>query len=495
MDKSNQQMHRSVDRQPQRRLKDSCDMCSASKVRCNRQKPLCGRCEKLDYPCFYSPARRVGRPQGRNGNPSNSHDTKTSNSKPRPPRKRRNSAATTSTVVATNSPDIDPNLETASSLLPQRHTNPPPKGLNDANTLSKTNTHHNPDRQPPRAAPFQSPPYPKLPHLPNSGLPTPPSARSRQQSRSSEDHHHHHPAINLPASPSPSRICEQTGTDCVSLIMAVQSQLESALTSASVSIPHSRFGSVRAGSVENSRTVIQVASAAMRKLSTILICPCSGRLETGVLISAACLSILDLYGGVVRRSVTNSSPDDGEHLTTADRHGALGGSVAGIGSVGCLKSADGNGGTEGCGCHHHQNDTGNVTVHRNGNEDENENVMAYSPAESPLLFTPQGSSSSSIVRENVNLILVHVLDELAKFAAVVYQFTKRYEGGTGSGSSTLSKEGLMMSSCYSSESEMLILQGLAVLLKKRLKAVGNDTAAQLQADPLRRGTVHAEQAV
>ncbi|KAJ5617993.1 hypothetical protein N7537_003107 [Penicillium hordei] len=44
------------------KLKDSCDKCSASKVRCTREKPFCSRCDKLGYTCFYSPARRAGRP-------------------------------------------------------------------------------------------------------------------------------------------------------------------------------------------------------------------------------------------------------------------------------------------------------------------------------------------------------------------------------------------------------------------------------------------------
>ncbi|KAH8691647.1 hypothetical protein BGW36DRAFT_363974 [Talaromyces proteolyticus] len=42
-----------------RKLKDTCDMCSASKVKCDKRKPLCSRCERLGYPCFYSPARRL----------------------------------------------------------------------------------------------------------------------------------------------------------------------------------------------------------------------------------------------------------------------------------------------------------------------------------------------------------------------------------------------------------------------------------------------------
>lgn len=44
------------------KLKDSCDVCSASKVRCTKEKPVCKRCEKFGYHCLYSPARRVGRP-------------------------------------------------------------------------------------------------------------------------------------------------------------------------------------------------------------------------------------------------------------------------------------------------------------------------------------------------------------------------------------------------------------------------------------------------
>jgi hypothetical protein len=51
-------MHNNAATQSQR-LKDTCDMCSASKVRCDKIKPVCGRCKRLEYPCFYSPARRI----------------------------------------------------------------------------------------------------------------------------------------------------------------------------------------------------------------------------------------------------------------------------------------------------------------------------------------------------------------------------------------------------------------------------------------------------
>lgn len=44
------------------KLKESCDLCSTSKIRCTKEKPSCKRCDKSGFRCHYSPARRVGRP-------------------------------------------------------------------------------------------------------------------------------------------------------------------------------------------------------------------------------------------------------------------------------------------------------------------------------------------------------------------------------------------------------------------------------------------------
>ncbi|KAK7209426.1 hypothetical protein V2G26_016604 [Clonostachys chloroleuca] len=48
------------------KLKDSCDACSAFKVRCTKEKPICSRCCKMKRSCRYSPARRAGRPHRSN---------------------------------------------------------------------------------------------------------------------------------------------------------------------------------------------------------------------------------------------------------------------------------------------------------------------------------------------------------------------------------------------------------------------------------------------
>ncbi|KAK2767084.1 hypothetical protein FQN54_006403 [Arachnomyces sp. PD_36] len=43
------------------KLRDSCHACSASKVKCSRQKPSCARCAKRGLPCEYLATRRAGR--------------------------------------------------------------------------------------------------------------------------------------------------------------------------------------------------------------------------------------------------------------------------------------------------------------------------------------------------------------------------------------------------------------------------------------------------
>lgn len=44
-----------------RRLRDSCNSCALSKVKCNRKQPACERCENRGILCHYSPSRRTGK--------------------------------------------------------------------------------------------------------------------------------------------------------------------------------------------------------------------------------------------------------------------------------------------------------------------------------------------------------------------------------------------------------------------------------------------------
>lgn len=44
------------------KLRSSCDDCGAAKVKCNRERPKCGRCETLNLNCVYGPSRKFGKP-------------------------------------------------------------------------------------------------------------------------------------------------------------------------------------------------------------------------------------------------------------------------------------------------------------------------------------------------------------------------------------------------------------------------------------------------
>jgi hypothetical protein len=60
------------------KLRQTCDLCSEAKVKCDKGTPRCGRCDRLAYECVYSPARRFGRPRPRSP-PSQSNPRPQSN--------------------------------------------------------------------------------------------------------------------------------------------------------------------------------------------------------------------------------------------------------------------------------------------------------------------------------------------------------------------------------------------------------------------------------
>ena len=52
----------------------------------------------------------------------------------------------------------------------------------------------------------------------------------------------------------------------------------------------------------------QTIIAALRRLFTILICPCSERAEVGMLIYAICMTIIDMHAMTITKSVRNNPP-------------------------------------------------------------------------------------------------------------------------------------------------------------------------------------------
>ena len=51
-----------IDSQRTVKLRDSCEMCAAAKVKCNKDKPTCSRCLQRGFKCAYGASRRQGRP-------------------------------------------------------------------------------------------------------------------------------------------------------------------------------------------------------------------------------------------------------------------------------------------------------------------------------------------------------------------------------------------------------------------------------------------------
>ena len=45
------------------KLRSTCNQCALSKVRCNKRKPVCQRCETHDFDCVYDRSRRRGKPR------------------------------------------------------------------------------------------------------------------------------------------------------------------------------------------------------------------------------------------------------------------------------------------------------------------------------------------------------------------------------------------------------------------------------------------------
>ena len=52
----------SLDRPRPAKFRSSCDACSASKIKCDQERPSCLRCSNLGIKCNYSPSRRMGKP-------------------------------------------------------------------------------------------------------------------------------------------------------------------------------------------------------------------------------------------------------------------------------------------------------------------------------------------------------------------------------------------------------------------------------------------------
>ena len=235
-------------KKPAGKLKDSCDVCSAFKLRCDKQKPICIRCANLDRPCTYSPAHRAGRPHAVRRESGQNQNQKRSKAQ-----RRSRSDSLQQYFGAPDSPNAPKPNE--SSVVD-------PTGI-PGRTDSVTG--------------FDNGCFPNTHTL------------SLQADNQSAD--------------IPSSSCgfintrldsDATKTDCTRVALSIVEQLE---TSKRWSGTASIYG---AGGL--------TATEACQRLLTILICPCSEQAEVALLVASACISLMDVVHGSVGANSSQGSP-------------------------------------------------------------------------------------------------------------------------------------------------------------------------------------------
>ena len=275
------------------RLKDTCDRCSASKIRCGKQRPQCGRCDNLGYRCFYSAARRKGRPHP-------SQDAQSAGSvEPvdRSPKRQENAAEPAHTSVQTElqgMPGPTHDTRAKNVLEQQQHQHRGSSNFeyqkelinnyqqgpsackdwanmllyNNAESFTSTTEASSPDML------LSHPESPSVDLDSNADIST--KAWSGKSSYSDD---------------SSNTEC----FDCTLLAMKTLQQLTMTSgqpppqvpSSSSSPFPHLDFDTPTLDAR------IHTASTAIKRLSAILICPCSCSPDVGLLCTALCAAILD----------------------------------------------------------------------------------------------------------------------------------------------------------------------------------------------------------
>lgn len=363
------------------RLKITCDTCSASKIKCEKQRPQCSRCNKLGYQCFYSPARRKGRPHlGNNRDPPSVDSVDTGE---RPPKKPRTVAGLDHTSLQTEVRDIvgPSRITRARSIVEQQQQQHEDFGNYDYEPDGILNyqqgTSAYPDHQ--SNMPFHSNVESSTSTTGTSSpnifpLPIEPSNSLRLDLADDT-------STNVWSAKS-SNSDPGSGTEyfnCALLAMEMLQQLKMTCMQPLPQIPSSNLYF----HIPTLDARIHANSTAIRRLSTILICPCSCNPDVGLLNVALCAAILDSYWTILRSSVATVPQ------TSAEVDNPIAGSS-------------------------------NTTYELNNTINLTKDLISH-PENMQLGVEYQGSG-----RVSQQVIVRRVLEELPKVAHVVMQFTRRY---------------------------------------------------------------------
>ena len=403
------------------KLKDTCNICSASKIKCEKQRPSCSRCEKLGYRCVYSPARRKGRPHP-SSNEGVQHDS--AESVERPHEQQSNLPEPDHIYPGAGLQGVvEHTYNTESNSIQQR-----PQGRQHLQGSGHQDDHEDFifDNQQSTSA-FQDRSNNTFrcnleSSTSSTGTSSPSTLRSTIDTSTMD--------LDTSASNSlttwsiKSDYSGHSGTECSDCALLAMKTLQHLTTSTSVQ-PFPRPTSPTSSCSFSSHDVIgpsfasqiHSASTAIKQLSAILICPCSSNPDVGLLNAALCAAILDTYWTILCSSIGSVSQQSTDMDTIMN---------GGIDSV---------------------VDQSNTTWSLI-------NDLISDPDHVQSGAEPPGW------RVNQQVIVRRVLEELPKAANVVMQFTRRYSD-IGEETTITKKEG--------KEEVALLLPTLAIGQRSRLK--------------------------
>ena len=254
------------------RLKDTCDRCSASKVKCAKQRPQCSRCKDLGYQCFYSAARRKGRPH-----PSQNEDAQSVESEEPAewPPKRQKTAPKPGHVsdLSGAAAGILPGYQQATSTCKDWTTSMP--FYNNAESCT--------------AATETSSPHMILSHQ-SSSFDLFDNANDSTKAWSGKSNYSDNSST----------------TECSDCALLAMKTLQHLTTTPGQPLPQAPSSSGPFQHLDLNRSTldarIHTVSTAIRCLSAILVCPCSCSPDVGLLCAALCAAILDSHWTILQSS-------------------------------------------------------------------------------------------------------------------------------------------------------------------------------------------------
>ena len=249
-------------------------MCSASKVKCDKKRPICSRCARLDYPCFYSPARRIRKHRLDDHSPTPSAGQQQQQQQfLGPPSTNVNGDESLSTSSSASDDFAFGRDNNVPHSLSVHSIFSPAFSMPDTNFSSLTTI----NREITSTKRRRSTPKPSIPEC--------------QQS---------------PISSDPKMDCATTAIDLLQNLD--RTSLKSLSTSTS-------SNAIVTASLE---AVIKEASVAIRRTSIILVCPCSRKPDIGLLAAGVCSALLDVYQTFLS---ANAAENISDHHPASARNG------------------------------------------------------------------------------------------------------------------------------------------------------------------------------